>query len=315
MKFQTKQMSKLVLGRQQRGVILLAFFMVLFLAAAGAIITVLDNNTTSLRRNTDTMVALRKAKQSLISYAVLYSEYYSGTAAGPGYLPCPDSNRNGVENTPCGSNSLGRLPTSITLPSGSTFPLSSYNNELDEQFWYSVSDTFRRNPMGILNSSAASTMTLDGQGGIAAVLIAPGPVTGTQVRPSNLSSRYLEDSNTTAPSFVSNDPVDPDNFNDRVLVITIDEILSPIVRIVANLVKSELDVFHVANLRYPTDQTEFDANIAPASAWYAANAWSANANYTRLSDDQASLSFFGCANISYQLDFAISPITQSGTQC
>lgn len=307
-----------VLGRRQRGVVLLAFFLVLFLAGVGAIITVLDNNTASIRRNTDTMVALRKAKESLLAYAVLYAENYSTPGVGPGYLPCPDTNGNGLENAPCGPDSLGRLPTSIVLPSGSTVPLSSYNNGIDEQFWYSVADNFRHNPTSILNSAATSTVTLNGQTGIAAVIIAPGPVTGTQSRPSNSSIRYLEDSNTSAPSFVSNDPLDPDNFNDRVLVITIDEIFAPIVRIVANIVKTELDIYHAANTRYPATQVEFDASIiVPTTPWYAVNyrVVPRVVTYNWITDDSASLTFTGCDNISFQLAFNPSAIVQTGSRC
>jgi hypothetical protein len=160
-------------------------------------------------------------------------------------------------------------------------------------------------------------MTLDGQGGIAAVLIAPGSKTEAQSRPSNLSNGYLEDSNTTAPSFVSSDPLDPDNFNDRVMTITIDEIMSSVVRIVADIVKTELDGFHVMNSEYPLDQAAFEAGIAPAAPWFAANYGPGTGvvTYTRITGDSASLTFAGCDNISFQLDFAPSAITQTGSRC
>lgn len=314
--------APIVLEKQQRGVVLLAFFLVLFLAGAGAIISVLDGNTPKIRNNTDTMIALRQAKEALISYAVLYAENYSVGGGAPGYLPCPDTNGNGVENSPCNSaNPIGRLPTSILLPAplNSTIPLSDYNNDIDEQLWYSVANNFKRNPAVILNTSAATTMTLDGQGGIAAVLIAPGPVTGGQARPSNSSTRYLEDDNTSSPDFVTRDAIDPDNFNDRVLVITVDEIFTPIVRILADNVKTALDAYHVTNSRYPLTQLEFNGGIAPAAPWFAANYGPAAAPgvvvYAWNTDDRASLSFTGCDNISFQLDFNPSAIVQTGSRC
>jgi len=307
---------------RQRGVILLTFFIVLFLAAAGVIISVLDNNTVNQRRNDNTANAMREAKEALIAYAVLYSEYYSVAGSGPGYLPCPDSNGNGLENAPCGANSLGRLPTSITLPSGSNFPLSSYNSNIDEQFWYSVSDTFRRSPQGILNSTALSAVTLDTENRIAAVIIAPGPATGTQARPSNAASRYLESSNTSAPAFVRSDPVNPALFNDRVLPITIDEIMTPITRKIADLVQVQLDAFHLLSpTGYPLTQLDFNAVllIAPLPAWFNANGWPLITNYTRVSNDQATLTFTGCANISYQLFYSAANlpanIRRVGSQC
>lgn len=307
---------------RQRGVVLLAFFIVLFLGAAGAIITVLDNNTVDQRRNANTMNAMRAAKEALIAYAVLYSENYSVAGSGPGYLPCPDSNGDGLENAPCGSNSLGRLPSLITLPSGSDFPLSVYGANVDEQFWYSVSDTFRRSPLGVLNSTALSTVTLDTQSRIAAVIIAPGPATGGQARPSNIAARYLEANNTTAPNFVSSDPVNPTLFNDRVLPITIDEIMTPITRKVADLIQIHLDAFHVLSpLGYPLTQLDFNAMLllAPVPAWFNVNGWPLITNYTRVSADQATLTFTGCANVSYQLFYAVadSPanIRRVGSQC
>lgn len=310
-----------VSARRQRGVILLALFVVLLLAAAGAIITVLDNNTVNQRRSDNTAMAMREAKEALIAYAVLYSENYALAGSGPGYLPCPDSNGNGAENVPCGVNSLGRLPTLITLPSGSDYPLSSYNDAIDERFWYSPSDSFRRSALGVLNTSVVSTLTLDAQNRIAAVLIAPGPATGVQARPSNSSTRYLEDSNTTAPSFVSSDAINPDLFNDRVLAITIDEIMTPITRKVADLLQVHLDAYHVLTTTYPLTQLDFDAMLllAPLPAWFTANQWGLVTNYTWNSNDQATLSFVGCANISYQLNYSAvdSPINirRLGSQC
>ncbi len=312
--------APIALPKQQRGVVLLAFFLVLFLVGAGAIISVLDNNTPRLRNSTDTMAALRQAKESLIAYAVLYAENYSVSGDAPGYLPCPDTNGNGLENAPCNSaNPLGRLPTSIVLPAplNSTMPLSNYNNDVDEQFWYSVANNFKRDPAGILNTAAVTTMTLDGQGGIAAVLIAPGPIMGGQARPSNSSNRYLEDSNTSSPDFVTRDLIDPDKFNDRVLAITVDEIFTPIVRILADKVKAALDAYHVANARYPLTQVEFNGSIAPAAPWFTGSYGPGVGvvTYAWISDDRASLSFAGCDNISFQLDFNPSATVQTGSRC
>jgi hypothetical protein len=124
---------------------------------------VLDSNAVVQLRN-NTMVALREAKSSLIVYATLYAEYYNATNSGPGYLPCPDTNGDGDENAPCGANILGSLPQSIALPTlGKNFPLSTFNASIDERFWYSVADNFRRSPLGVLNSSTTSATNLDGR--------------------------------------------------------------------------------------------------------------------------------------------------------
>ncbi|GJM11932.1 MAG: hypothetical protein DHS20C12_03350 [Pseudohongiella sp.] len=303
---------------RQRGVILLSLFVLLFLAGAGVVISVLDNNAIAQRRSSNTVFALGEAKAALIAYAVLYSDYYAGS--GPGYLPCPDSNGNGAENVGCGLNSLGRLPELITLPSGSDFQLSTYNNDIDEQFWYGVSDIFRRGALGVLNTATVSTLTLDARNQLAAVLIAPGPATGAQARPSNASDRYLEDSNTAAPDFVSGDAANPELFNDRVLAISIDEIMMPITRKVADVLQEQLDAYHVLLTRYPTD-LEFGPwlLLAPLPAWFTTNGWNAVTNYVQDTPDQATITFTGCPNISYQLSYVAidtpASILKIGAQC
>ena len=65
MKFNIGSKGTLLSQPRQQGIALLVFFIVIFLAGAGAIITVLDNNIPRLRRSTDTMIALREAKEAL----------------------------------------------------------------------------------------------------------------------------------------------------------------------------------------------------------------------------------------------------------
>lgn len=307
--------------KRQQGVILLAFFSILFLAAASVLISVLDSNAVEQRRSENTMQALKEAKQSLIAYAALYSDYYNPVNPGPGALPCPDTNGDGDENANCGLLTLGRLPESITLPSGELFPLSNYNTDIDEQFWYSVADNFRRSSLGTINSTTASLMSLDGRNRIAAVLMAPGPANDGQARPSNNSNRYLEDSNTAAPDFVNSTAVNPELFNDRVLAITVDEIMLPITRKVADILRGELDAFHAIAMRYPTD-LEFAAwlgALATLPAWFTANGWDVVTNYVQNTDDQATLIFTGCPNISYTVSYnpPSSPddLIRIGLQC
>lgn len=308
--------------RKQHGVVLLAFFAILFIAGAGAIISILDFNSLNRNRDTETFKALREAKEALLAYSVLYATNYNPTNAttvGPGYLPCPDTNGNGVENLPCSGNSLGRLPRSIILPSGKIFSLSDFKSTVDEQFWYSVASTFSHNPMGVINSSTVTNMTLNGQDRIAAVVIAPGLANNSQSRPSNNSNRYLEDINTSAPNFVSSTTVNSDLFNDKVLGITIDEIMRPVTRQVAALLKQSLDAFHVTELRYPANQAEFDLEIAPTMSWFLWNQWQARSEYTYINDDQAILAFTGCTNMIYTVNYSppnsFDDLKRTGLQC
>ncbi len=302
----------------QRGVVLLILFMVLFMAGASVFLTVMNNNVIQQRENTDTLNELRAARDVLISYAVLHGDYYGAAGAGPGHLPCPDSNNNGSENSPCATTTLARLPTSITLPSGDIFPLSETMTGIDEQLWYAVSPEFRRNPAGIVNTTVNGSFSLDGRGGIAAVIIAPGEALASQSRPSNNTSNYLEADNLSPPDFITYYATDPAAFNDRVMAVTAAEILAPVSARVAEAVKQSLDAWHASNGSYPADASEFaDATTvapAPAPAWFQANQWDVNAAYTRLSNDSATLAFTGCG-ITYTLDQTVPNISRTGTRC
>lgn len=298
----------------QRGVVVIILFLVLFMAGASLFLTYVNNNVVNQQADTATMQAMRDAKDALISYAVLHGDYYGAAGAGPGHLPCPDSNGNGAENAPCGINALGRLPGSITLPSGAVFPLSNHNSNIDEQLWYGLANPVRRSPITAFNSSTTSNLTLDGQAGVAAVLIAPGEGLPSQNRGNNNDANYLEAGNAGGPNFVSNNPADPDNFNDRVLSISIAEIMSPVTARIAETMKVQLDSFHTANGNYPVDQTAFNRALGAAPAWLAANNWLAVTSYVQVDADTATLVFASC-NITYTLSNTAGTITRNNSRC
>ena len=300
--------------RHQKGVVVIVFFMVLFMAGASLFLTYVNNNVVNQQADTATMQVMREVKDALISFAVLHGDYYGAASSGPGHLPCPDTNGNSAENVPCGTNALGRLPQSITLPSGTVFALSDYNSGIDEQIWYGVADAARRAPIGAFNSATATNLTLDGQGGIAAVLIAPGEGLPNQSRGNNNNANYLEAGNAGGPAYVSNNPADQANFNDRVLAITVAEIMSPVTARVAETMKSSLDNFHTTVGNYPIDQAEFSGALGGAPAWLATNNWAGITTYTQVDANTATLVFASC-NITYTLNNATGAITRTGSQC
>ncbi|PCJ26397.1 MAG: hypothetical protein COA96_05185 [SAR86 cluster bacterium] len=299
---------------RQRGVILIVLMIVFVLASTSAILVIFDNNILTRQRDSNVMLAMRDAKDALIAYAVLHGDYYSATDGAPGRLICPDTNGDGIEDSPCPGNSLGRLPVSIILPSAAVFSFSNFNSGIDEQFWYTLSDDFKRSPTGILNTTSNGNLSLDGQGGIAAILIAPGGATGVQLRGNNTSANYLEADNVAGPTYVSSDALDPENFNDRVLTITTSEILSPVSARVAEAMKLELNVFHVLNGIYPLDQAEFITAMGAAPAWIGANTWVLNTLYTQVTADSATLAFSNC-NIVYTLNVGVPGISKAGVRC
>ena len=100
--------------------------------------------------------ALQTARQALLTYAALYPWFYGPRGAGPGHLPCPDtdslamapwsqaSSRDGP-NPPCGtaSSATGQLPRHVNLP-GHRFV---FHVEPYQRLEYRVSSDMINNPV------------------------------------------------------------------------------------------------------------------------------------------------------------------------
>lgn len=300
---------------RQQGVVLIVLAMILFMGGASWIIAVLNSNQTSLRRDAAITTAMNEAKERLIAYSVLHADYYpAAIAVGPGHLPCPDTNGNQAENTPCAGNALGRIPVSYTLPSTEVMPLSDFNTGIDQRFWYAVANEFKRSPNGVANTTSTGSLTLDGQTGIAALIIAPGEALLNQTRGNNTASNYLEAGNATGPNFVTSSALGPANFNDRVLPITVAELMSPVTARVVEAMRPQILAYQVLNGAFPANAAEFLLAVAGAPLWVLANNWPAVTTYTVLSPTTATIQFTSC-NIVYTLDYLANTVTKSGARC
>ena len=149
---------------------------------------------------------LEEAKQALLVYAYNYPSDNAGR--GPGRLPCPDTNNNGSPNPSfnCinGNPIVGRFPWNDA-------DLNFYDarDASGERLWYAVASTFANqiNPPAndVINSDTVGTITLVDQSGnivydgtvegIAAVIIAPGPITSRD-NDNNGTYEYLQIRNT-----------------------------------------------------------------------------------------------------------------------
>ncbi len=156
---------------------------------------------------------LNQARIGLLSYALSYADNYRASGAGPGHLPCPDTDPpddgnpgNDGPNPPCGQlvQSAGRIPRLIHLDSTSQsgakvidiYPPPSLQ---DRQPWYVVSGDMINNPINrVINSASFSAAATSGEDGVLpiALLIEPGPVMRQrgQWRPSTDPADYLEGS-------------------------------------------------------------------------------------------------------------------------
>ena len=135
-------------------------------------------------------MALIKAKQALLSYALNYPETAAGLgnpSQGPGNLPCPDDDLDGDSETPgsvlpgCnsfGAGTMGRFPWATVLS-------EELRDGTGELLWYAVSSNFANFADRNINSSTTGEITVrDADGsirfdgttidGVVAVIIAPG---------------------------------------------------------------------------------------------------------------------------------------------
>ena len=86
---------------KQSGAMLILLMLGLVLFIATVFLTGVDKTSQMLKKESKTQHSLASAKELLINFALL-SDQQSGSP-GIGYLPCPDTNGNGLSNTPCGA--------------------------------------------------------------------------------------------------------------------------------------------------------------------------------------------------------------------
>ena len=136
-----------------------------WLSAASQVIRPTSAHARYLQADQRTMI---HARQSLLSYASLYPYLYGPSGAGPGHLPCPDTDSQtpvaqkqlfagDSPNPPCGSSlrAIGRLPRHVTLP-GHRY---AFHNEPYQRFDYSVYSHVVNNPVNrVVNPSLLTTM-------------------------------------------------------------------------------------------------------------------------------------------------------------
>ncbi len=239
----------------QRGAAMLAFMLVMIMGASFMLVSRLNANFDKSEDVEETYIALNKAKQALIAFALTVPERSAANPrAGPGYLPCPDTDNDGDANTPCGANSIGRIPYE-------TLEEDALLDDNGEVLWYALSDNYRN--IGALftplNSETAGQLTLDGQADVVAVIFAPGKSFSNQQRNinPNLVTNYLENDNSNGDTnFVSsllND--NPPTFNDRVIALTRQELMATVEKRVlgevANTLENYRNSFGVGNEAYP----------------------------------------------------------------
>jgi type II secretory pathway pseudopilin PulG len=95
----------------QQGAVLVILVLLMVLAVSTALLTGISTNKTKLARSEKTLRHLASTKSALIAYARLSDPDQTASGLQQRYLPCPDTDGDGLEETPCGTTSAtGWLP-------------------------------------------------------------------------------------------------------------------------------------------------------------------------------------------------------------
>ncbi len=187
--------------------------------------------------------ALARARTALVAYNV-------DDDALPGALPCPDFTGDGIADIHCQSGSAPvyteRLPwRTLDMPDG------------PDHLWYALDREFRDNPDPMaphpvvpLNSAAEGGLRIDGEGGFAAVVIAPGDALAHQRRTHQRIDAYLETDNRDGDARFTRCRGDG-GCNDRVLGLRTADLLAPVRERVLSAVRARLAAFADTHGRYP----------------------------------------------------------------
>ena len=185
---------------------------------------------------------LARAKEALIARAATDDNR-------PGSLPCPDliTNNAGLNNVPGDGKAdmftLTQCPSYVGWLPWVTLDLPELTDPSGSRLWYVLAPALRDDDSASpINSDTSPGLSVDGNThqDIAALIIAPGAPLAGQERPSLNPAAYLDGENGNGDSIYVTAP-GSDRFNDRVLLITRQELMAAVEKRVANEVRSCLE--------------------------------------------------------------------------
>ena len=246
-----------------RGYIAIILIAVICILSGTWLASSLGANAVGSERERKTSSALAKAKQALVGRAAIDSTL-------PGSLPCPDMVTHITGNVPddgiadlfAGNNCpsyIGRLPWR-------TLGLAELHDADGERLWYALSPNFR-DYASLVRINDSTTGTLSVSGGtsltnVVAVIFAPGAALGSQSRSGgnhNVVSNYLEGANASGGAAFVAHPASA-NFNDRLITVTVADIMAIVEKRVANEITAGLNHYFRANSVLPNP-------ALPAPVW------------------------------------------------
>jgi hypothetical protein len=231
---------------------MIAFIILMVFMSAWLIATALNRTNAELsnERARVTRDSLQTAKRALIAYAAAEQWQVSRGESfkQPGALPCPDTDGDGSSEGLCSNaaSRVGRIPWK-------NIGLDDLRDSSGEKLWYALSANFRKLPYPaggytVINSDTQGTLTVTGAtpaANVVAIVFAPGPPLSGQSRdPSNSAAynspaNYLEGYNASYNSFATA-TASTDTFNDRLVVITQQELMEAVEPVVAAMIERDV---------------------------------------------------------------------------
>jgi len=273
--------SSLSIKKNKKGIVLLMLVVVLALTVSIYYFSTISVTEIKIDRIKSTKIALNKAKQALIAYAVNYPKDHA--PRGPGYLLCPDTNNDGYAESGCnGTATVGRLPWK-------TLNIGDLRDSANERLWYAVSENFdyTSSPLlKVINTSTAGNITVrdsnnnfanNGFDAAVAVIISPGLALtrddGTVQDRSNenVAINYLDidtasgEDNVNFEQGNNNGFIQGDIFdvagniivNDTIEVLTYSDIMGPVHKLVSQEISNLINKYFTDCNAYP-EASAFD---------------------------------------------------------
>jgi len=289
--------------RREYGAALLIILTIIGLGAAFMLVSALNKANSQIGRDKITAAALAQAKDALIGRAVLDDNRL-------GSMPCPDLVTNIAGNNVPGDGTADLLagnecPSYVGWLPWRTLGLPELRDASGERLWYALSRSLRDDDSAQpINSSTVGGLAVGTTNQIAVIIFAPGqPLPGQSGRPSINVADYLDGSNADGDNIYTTGPL-TNSFNDRLIHISRDQLMTSVTKRVAQELKQLLD----ASGAYPNTIAGFPG----LPNWFTTN-WLPVANYSQVNASQATLSFNGCG-ITYTLNLGAAS-TQSQRGC
>lgn len=249
---------------QQKGQALLVMLITLIFGVAGVIFSAARSNVYSIEIDDETLRALHSARAALIGWSASRDATIAEPDARPGELPCPDTDNDGLSESNCSINQIGRIPWK-------TLGIPEPKDRFGETLWYMVTDAFRprisnnfpitSNTVGEIEvyslKNLSQTTQLTSQA--IAVIIAPGAPLGNQVRGNdaerNDPNNYLDNHSATSINHATSAefliaPAD-NRFNDKLIFLSNEDLMPAVEQAVARKIIGYLQAYRNATGFYP----------------------------------------------------------------